>query len=184
MPPKKGTIAAGKQPEQRTQEAPSPPPTVLRHSNSDSMSQARPETPQLSDISDEEAFYDTEITSTTGPAGFIRPSKPLLAPITFPDLPAKAKDKNLDLILQMQKQMQEQQEKQQQQMLMQQERQERMQQQMQQNFLQVIERIAPSTQITPSNTHTYIHLKIQRLQENAKLMRSIYEKIKFANNRD
>ena len=59
-----------------------------------------------------------------------------------------------------------------------------MQQQIQQNLLQVIERIAPSTQITPSNTHTYIHLKIQRLQENAKLMRSMYEKTKLANNRD
>jgi hypothetical protein len=114
MPPKKGTIAAGKQSEQRTQEASSPPPTVLRHSNSDLMSQARPETPQLSDISDEEALYDAETTPTTGPAGFIRPSKPLLAPITFPNLPAKTKDKNLDLILQIQKQMQEQQEKQQQ----------------------------------------------------------------------
>jgi hypothetical protein len=156
------------------------------------MSQTRSETLQFSDISDEEVLYDAEITPTTGPAESIRPSKPLLAPITFPNLPAKTKDKNLDLILQMQKQMQEQQEKQQQQMLMQQERQERMQQerqermqqQMQQNLLQMIERIAPSTQITPSNTHTYIHLKIQRLQENAKFMRSIYEKIKFANNRD
>jgi hypothetical protein len=91
---------------------------VLRHSNSDLMSQARSETPQLSDISDEEAFYDTEITPIINLAGFIRPSKPLLISITFPDLPAKAKDKNLDLILQMQKQMQEQQKKQQQQMLM------------------------------------------------------------------
>jgi hypothetical protein len=117
MPPKKGTIAAGKQPEQRTQETPSPPPTVLKHSNS--MSQARPETPQLSDISDEEALYDAETTPTTGPAEFIRFSKssnPLLALIIFPDLPVKAKDTNLDLILQMQKQMQKQQEKQQQQM--------------------------------------------------------------------
>jgi hypothetical protein len=80
------------------------------------MSQARPETPQLSDISDEEILYDTEITSIISPIGFIRLSKSLLTSIIFPNLPAKAKDKNLDLILQMQKQMQEQQEKQQQQM--------------------------------------------------------------------
>jgi hypothetical protein len=55
---------------------------------------------------------------------------------------------------------------------------------MQQNLLQIIERIALSTQITPSNTHIYIHLKIQRLQKNAKFMRSMYEKTKLANNRD
>jgi hypothetical protein len=117
MPPKKGIIAADKQPEQRTQEAPSPPPTVLRHLNSDSMSQARPEIPQFSDISDEEIFYDAEITPIIGPAEPTRPSKSLLISIIFPNLPAKAKDKNLDLILQMQKQKQEQQEKQQQQIL-------------------------------------------------------------------
>jgi hypothetical protein len=74
------------------------------------MSQTRPETPQFSDISDEEALYDTETTPTTGPAEPTRPSKPsnpLLAPITFPDLPAKTKDTNLYHIMQMQKQMQE-----------------------------------------------------------------------------
>jgi hypothetical protein len=72
------------------------------------MSQARPETSQFSDISDEEAFYDTEITLITDLAKIIRSSKSLLISIIFPDLPAKTKNKNLDLILQMQKQMQEQ----------------------------------------------------------------------------
>jgi hypothetical protein len=79
------------------------------------MNQAKPETPQLNDISDEETLYDTEITPTTNPAEFIKSSKFLLTSITFPNLPAKAKNKNLNLILQMQKQMQEQQKKQQQQ---------------------------------------------------------------------
>jgi hypothetical protein len=101
---------------------------MLKHLNSDSMSQARSETSQFSDISDEKAFYDTEITPIIDSAEFIRFSKSLLISIIFPDLSVKAKDKNLDLILQMQKQIQEQQEKQQQQMLIQQERQERMQQ--------------------------------------------------------
>jgi hypothetical protein len=122
MPPKKGTIAAGKQPEQRTQKAPSPPPTVLRHSNSNSISQTRSETSQLSDISDEKIFYDTEITPITDSAKFIKFSKSLLISIIFPNLSVKTKDKNLDLILQIQKQMQEQQKKQQQQILIQQKR--------------------------------------------------------------
>jgi hypothetical protein len=87
---------------------------VLRHSNS--INQIRPETPQFSDIFDEKALYDAEITSISGPAEPTKPSKSLLIPIAFPDLPAKANNTNLDLILQMQKQMQEQQEKQQQQM--------------------------------------------------------------------
>jgi hypothetical protein len=99
MSPKKGTIAAGKQPEQRTQEAPSPSSTVLRHSNSDSMSQVKPETPQLNDISDEKAFYDMEITPIIDLAEFIRSSKSLLIPIIFPNLSDKTKDKNLNLIL-------------------------------------------------------------------------------------
>jgi hypothetical protein len=72
---------------------------MLRHSNSDSINQAKSEIPQLSDISDEEAFYDAEITSTIDPAGFIRFSKSLLISITFPNLSIKTKDKNLDFIL-------------------------------------------------------------------------------------
>jgi hypothetical protein len=67
------------------------------------MSQARPETHQFSDISDEKALYDAEITPIIGPAEPIRSSKSLLISIIFPDLSVKAKDKNLDLILQMQK---------------------------------------------------------------------------------
>jgi hypothetical protein len=57
------------------------------------MSQTRPEIPQFSDISDEEAFYDTKITSISGPAEFTRSSKflnPLLTLIIFPDLSVKA----------------------------------------------------------------------------------------------
>jgi hypothetical protein len=100
------------------------------------MNQAKPETFQLNDISDEEIFYDTEITPITDSAGFIRFSKSLLISITFPNLPAKTKDKNLNLILQMQKQMQEQQKKQQQQILIQQKRQERIQQKRQERIQQ------------------------------------------------
>jgi hypothetical protein len=106
MPPKKGIITAGKQSEQRTQEAPSPSPIMLRHSNSDLISQARSKIPQLSDISDEETFYDAEITPTINLTKFIRSSKSLLILIIFPNLSTKTKDKNLDLILQMQKQIQ------------------------------------------------------------------------------
>jgi hypothetical protein len=78
------------------------------------MSQARPETPQFSDIFDEEVFYDAEITPTIDSAELTRSSKFsnfLLVSIIFPDLPAKANNTNLDLILQMQKEMQELQEK-------------------------------------------------------------------------
>jgi hypothetical protein len=70
------------------------------------MNQARPETPQFSDISDEETLYDTETTPIIGsaePTRLLKPSKPLLAPIIFPNLPAKTNNTNLDLILQMQK---------------------------------------------------------------------------------
>jgi hypothetical protein len=89
---------------------------VLRHSNSDSISQTRSEISQFNDISDEKIFYDTEITSIIDSTEFIKLSKfsnSLLTSIIFPDLPAKAKNKNLNLILQIQKQMQEQQKKQQ-----------------------------------------------------------------------
>jgi hypothetical protein len=64
------------------------------------MNQARPKTTQLSDISDEETFYDTEITPTINLTEFIKFSKSLLTPIIFPNLSVKTKDKNLDLILQ------------------------------------------------------------------------------------
>jgi hypothetical protein len=73
---------------------------MLKHSNSDSMNQVRSEIFQFNDISDEETFYDTEITLIIDLTGFIRSSKSLLISIIFPDLSAKAKNKNLDLILQ------------------------------------------------------------------------------------
>jgi hypothetical protein len=69
------------------------------------MNQVRSETSQLSDISDEEVFYDAEITFTINLAESIRSSKffnfliILIILIIFPDLSAKTKDKNLDLII-------------------------------------------------------------------------------------
>jgi hypothetical protein len=75
---------------------------MLKHSNSNSnsISQARSETPQFNDISDEKIFYDAEITPIINSAESIRSSKSLLILIIFPDLSVKTKDKNLDLILQ------------------------------------------------------------------------------------
>src|SRR5450755_647188 len=190
MPPKKNNVATGKKPEQHVQEALSPF-TVLRQP----VSQLRPQTSQSSDASEDAPSHDTEATPTSGSADPSIPSNPSIS-FTERFTSGDMNPQYLEMVQQMQQQMQQQMKEQmQQQMQQQQEMQERMQQQMQQNLLQVIERMTPSSQTfaqTPAaETHqtaetqeNQIHRRIQRLQENARIIRSTYDKVKLINNQD
>jgi hypothetical protein len=155
MPARKSGDTVGKQADKRAAEAPtSPPPTAIRRPDS----LPRPETPQLSDASDDDARTAEEAAPTPSVRSQFSaqpPITPLQAPMALPEPSANAAatSQTFEAILQAQT-----------------------------NFLQAMERMITSAQASPASTH--IHQKIQQLQEAARLVRFRYEKTKLASSHD